>query len=331
MPRSTAPLRAALLPFLLLAAACGRVSGEAAAGEPLAEETIAASDAGVPRFELPSSEMLSSPGFRSWAGGDPTWSLSREDSDYLILRYTSGFSEDDDPALNGFPRMPEECYDSLGGGEGGYPAEECLYPVLRQLVGEDALRYYRETGGSMVLGLAGDGPVRVADIWWGPYGPNDHPAAQILTPQGFMGSSPHSWAPYFVAEQEAVAQEVLQRIIDATAEGGPYYFNHVYPWEIAAPARTPAGWEVATTSHLIGGCHACDVEFGARFVLAFDEAGTPTGARFEGYCWYDYYATDNYDADRAAIDALRTELPMCEPSKYPESIIDWENPSQWQE
>ena len=333
MPGSATPrLRTALLPLALLISACGRFTdpgseGTGARVEPSPSSAVNFTPNGGRTGE---PEMLASPIFMPWGGGDPTWSLSRQDSDRLVYAYTQGFSENDDPADDGFPRMPEECY-SMQGGEGPmYPREDCLFPVLRQLVSDDALRYFRETGGSMVLGLAGERPVQVADIWWGPFGPNDHPEALVLTPEGFMSSSPNEWAPYALAEEEASRQEVLPQIIAATGEGGPYYFNHVYPWQIHAPARTSSGWEVATTAHVIGGCHACDVEFGGRFTLEFDLEGTPTGARFDGFCWFDYFATDNPNADREAILAIRDELPQCEPSAPAKtSVIDWQNPSWW--
>ena len=333
MPGSPARLRAALLPLALLIAACGRVTEQPVASEtttgPLTEETAAP----LAEFSVGDSEMLTAPTFMPWSGGDPTWSLSRQDSDRLISAYANSFiaGSDDDPTTYGLPRMPEACYDIQPSDSGGYPVQECLFPVLRQLgVTDEAIGYYIATGGSMVLGLAGDGPVKVADIWWGPYGPNDFPEALILTPEGFMSSSPNEWAAYTAAEEDASQQEVLQRIIAATGEGGPYYFNHVYPWQIHAPARTSSGWEVATTPIVIGGCHACDVEFGGRFVLEFTDDGTPTDARFDGFCWYDYFATDNPDADRDAILALRDELPVCEPSRpAKESVIEWQNPSWW--
>lgn len=334
MPNSPARrLRAILLPLALLIAACGRVSGQPAAGEAAVDPGVEESTVPLAEFSVGDSEMLSAPTIRPWGGGDPTWSLSREDSDLLILAYAGSFiaGSDEDPTTQGYPRMPEACYDFQPSDEGGYPAQDCLYPVLRQLgVTEDAIRYYIETGGTMVLGLAGDGPVQVADVWWGPYGPNDHPEALILTPEGFMSSSPNEWTAYTAAEKDASEQDVLRRIIAATGEGGPYYFNHVYPWSIYAPARTSSGWEVATIAHVIGGCHGCDVEFGGRFVLGFDGDGTPTGARFDGFCWYDYFATDNPNADRDAILALREELPPCAPARSSETIIQWENPSQWQ-
>lgn len=326
-------LRTVLLPLVLLFTACGRVTEQPSASETTADPGVEESAALVANFSVGDSEMLSSPTFMPWTGGDPTWSLSRQDSDRLISAYANSFiaGSDEDPTTHGLPRMPEACYDIQPTDSGGYPKEECLFPVLRQLgVTEEAIRFYVETGGTMVLGLAGDGSVQVADIWWGPFGPNDHPEALILTPGGFMSSSPNEWAAYSTAEKEASQQEVLQRIIAATGESGPYYFNHVYPWQIHAPVRTSMGWEVASTPIIIGGCHACDVEFGGRFVLEFDGGGTPTGARFDGYCWYDYFATDNPNADREAILALRDELPLCEPARpWKTSVIDWQNPSWW--
>lgn len=335
MPGSpTTRLRAALITIALFGAACGRLTepGSDGSAVPIETSPSTAFNFSVNGGRVGEPNMLASPNFRPWGGGDPTWALSRQDSDRLISAYTQGFAEREDPSKDGFPKMPEECYSMQGGGGEGpiYPEEECLYPVLLQLgVTADALRYYEETNGSMVLGLAGDGPVKVADIWWGPFGSNDHPAALMLTPQGFMSTSPYEWEPYAMAVETAGRQEVLGRIIAATGESGPYYFNHIYPWQIHAPVQTANGWSVATTSHLIGGCHACDVEFGGRFVFTFSENGTPTDADFEGFCYFDYVATDNPNADADAIADLRAELPECEPARPQTSIIDWENPSWW--
>lgn len=321
-------LHDALLALALLCAACGRLAAPGSEGSDAPGPSPSPVENFIPNGgRIGDPEMLTSPIFMPWDGGDPTWSLSREESDDIILEFTMG---------GGHPErvvdwMPEACYPLDEGGEGpSFSTEDCFYPALRRLVGDDALRFYIESEGSMVLGLAGAGSVKVADIWWGPYGSNDYPEALILTPQGFMSSSPNEWAPYARAEEEASTQDVLRRIIDATGEGGPYYFNHVYAWQIHAPVEDANGWSIATTAHLIGGCHACDVEFGGRFTLTFSEAGTPTDASFDGYCYFDYVATDNPNADAAAIAALRAELPICEPARPGESVIDWQNPSQWQ-
>ena len=246
-----------------------------------------------------------------------------------VFAYTEGFTAKDDPAKDGFPRMPEECY-AIQLGEGNpYPKDRCLYPVLRELgVSEDAIRYYDETNGTMVLGLAGDGPVKVAHMWWGPFGSNDYPEAQILTPLGFMMATPVEWAPYAAAQEEATRSDVLPRIIAATGEGTPYGFVPVYPWQIHEPVATATGWSIATTSQISGSCHACGVEFAGRFVLEFALDGTPTGARFDGFCAFASEALEGNGqrvegADADAIAALKAELPVCEPAHWGESVIDW--------
>ena len=332
------PSRGVLLALLVVVGvACGRIT-QPAASEPTSEPPAAESSSAEVdywrtvlegTFHLWNSEMQAAPTFQPWSGGDPTWPLSVADSDRLIFAYTEGFTAKDDPAKDGFPRMPEECY-AIQLGEGSpYPKDRCLYPVLRELgVSEDAIRYYDETNGTMVLGLVGDGPVKVAHMWWGPFGSNDYPEAQILTPLGFMMATPVEWAPYAAAQEEATRSDVLPRIIAATGEGTPYSFVPVYPWQIHEPVGSATGWSVATTSRISGSCHACGVEFAGRFVLEFALDGTPTGARFDGFCAFASEALDGNGqrvegADADAIAALKAELPVCEPAHWGESVIDW--------
>ena len=69
--------------------------------------------------------------------------------------------------------------------------------------------------------------------------------------------------------------------------------------------------------------------FRSRFVLEFSPDGTPTGARFDGFCAFASEARDGNGqqvegADADAIAALKAELPVCEPAHWDESAIDWQ-------
>lgn len=328
--------------LVFLASACGRLTGQAA-GEPIAPLPSEA-------YNLPGSKMLATPAITPW-NGDPTWALSREASDTIISAYSNWFipGEKGDPEIYGYPRMPEACYEmTIGDDSGGYPEDECLYPVLQQLVTEDALRFYT-TNGLMILKLTGAGPVKVASPWWGPFGTNDYPEALLFTPDGFMSVSPEEWAPYANAVREAFTTEMFARIYTATggwgvqgscaAEGecvtvaadppeiSTYWFYEAYPSMIQPPLETGDGWSVITTRQISSGCHGCGIGFSALFVLDFSPMGVPMTAHFDGFCYddrFDEWRWDDATAETVgAIRAIRAEVPNCDSEKWIESALDF--------
>lgn len=330
----------AIIVEVLSVSACGRLT------EQVAAETIALPPEA---YRLPDSPMLTAPTITRFQG-DPTWALSREASDRIISSYSDSFipGGSSDPEVYGYPRMPEACY-AIEIGEGhAYPEDECLYPVLEQLVSQDALRFYRENG-LMILRLTGAGPVKVADPWWGPFGTNDSPQALIFTPDGFMSAAPEEWAPYANAVREALTSETFARIYSITGGWGlqgscegegecvtiaadqpgitAYWFYAAYPNLIQPPRETQDGWSVVTTRGISSGCHACGVGFAALFVLEFSSEGTPMGARFDGFC-YDDRADDWRWEDATAktleaIESLRAEVPTCDSEQWIESALGW--------
>lgn len=317
--------RPAVALLLALITACGPSSETTASGG----DSEGASGAAA-RLELADSALAPSPTYLPWSGGDPTWPLSVRETEAVLGAF---LIEGGDP--RGIVSwMPEACYaiEPLGEGNSFHsPPEACFYPTLRRLVGDDALRFFVQTDEErIVFDLVGDGPVRVANVGWGDSSRNDYPEPQVLTPRGFMSSSPHEWAPYAAAEREAGDAAVFGRIIAATggSELGAYNLEPVGDTQIQAPVHTPTGWSVSTTSTLSAGCGACAVGFAARFVLEFSEDGVPVTARFDGYCHNDVEAADiaaglpvgTPDVD--AIAALMSELPLCAPG------IAWENPSR---
>lgn len=306
---SKRPIGAALLAAALLATACGRVAQPAASeGDPSEAPMTPPPEA----YSLPESAMLASPPIAAWSG-DPTWDLSGEDTDRIMFAYTNGWTSDAEVA--GLPRMPEPCY-SFELGEGHtYPREDCLYPVLRQMVSENAFAFYMEYG-NLVLGLRGSEPLQVADMWV-PEGNNaNDPAGYrlIRTPEGFLSPEPGDWAPYATALIEAYESETFARIYAATptneAQPSTYWF---YGAEVGLPEATGSGWSVSTTRTLSSGCHGCALEFAAVFVLDFTSDGAPSTARFEGFCHYDREVNRRPWWDEEALAALRTDLPLCSP------------------
>lgn len=294
--------RAALIPLLLLAAACGRLVVPASGGDATLTSPLPPPDG---------------PEITAWTGGDPTWSFPQRETERLLSTYELGSD------LEGYPAMSSDaCY--FGDPEESHlPAEQCVDPVLRQLgVSDDAIRFYRENG-LIVYEWVGDGPVKVARVSWGPWGAQDTTApAFILVPGGFMHATSIEWNRFAGAMDEARAADVFARIRAATGDPGldlgTEIGTAVY---LSAPARTVDGWEVGVTMQLLN-CMACDQPFAARVAIGFTAAGVPEAVRFNGFCHFDYTPTDFPPADPVAFDALKAELPLCE-SPLPGDSIDW--------
>lgn len=148
-----------------------------------------------------------------------------------------------------YPGLPEDCYSEAP--DAATDRERCLFPALRDLgVSEEAIQFYVEQG-LVVLGTLGSGPVKVADMWWGPAGAQDtFTPVQILVPGGFMAASPGEWAPFATALQEAYASDTYRMIasIPGISDGYPLRFSVIPRAQISAPTATDVGWVVSVSA-----------------------------------------------------------------------------------
>lgn len=325
MPSSaTRRVRTAILLFVILIASCGGVSENTAGGDPNSDP------AGDDSLVIPEvdSPMLADPHVTPWDGGDPAWHLPFSEIQ-RVLENAVSLSWDESQ----YPGLPGGCY--ADGNESGTDREVCLFPVLRDLgVSEDAIRFY-ETNDLVVMALAGSGPVKVADMWWGPAGAMAPTPSDIFIPGGRMSAHPTEWAPYATALREAYGSDAYRKIVSAVAltfrDGGMEYLSQ-YPltigethaYRIETPTKSGSSWLV----HLTNGLD--NSQFAARLSIVFTDEGMPEAASFDGFCFIDEdYWSDSSDSDTTGIEALSSELPTCpaRPFEYrgSSSVIDWQN------
>lgn len=251
----------------------------------------------------------------------PLWNVPLDSTEEVIdVFFHGGFLTGMRPKT--LADIPDDCRAlDTRGGDANPAARDCVDRILTYRgVDRRALDLFWAANVS-IFGLAGAGPVKVADIMdWRYYGSNGVNADMIVTVDGILDiGKQKEWRPYVEATAQARSAEVFTRITEAVAPevntpwGEPGPTLTFAQWggqdtELGQVVGNADGWAVPVTLRLTG-CHSCETPFAARFAFDFSEIGIATDVRFLGWCHYTVDPTSWTNRD--ALSDIASDLPDC--------------------